>query len=359
MPTENDPVIDTPNEDDLANEIDNDPMIVAMKEAEEELKANPPAQPKEDETTEVVVEAEAGKKEPEGKAADPADKGVMIPKARLDDVLGKLERERERATYLQGIVDTQRQMVAAPGKTDAEAKGQEAAPADDVAAKIEKAENDRLVLAQKYEDGEITIVEFEKGRLELDREIRKLDDLRFDAKVEGAKKASVEVVNANNKQLTIESEAIKIQQEHPYVAAIDSLPKAQAELRWKQIADEAVVNLTEKGINPYDGTVQSRIAFIKEKAALTDKYGELFTGQKLSKQTTTADPKQPSETAIQRAAKLDLANQQPPNTSAASHGVDTPSLTAKDIENMSQDQVADLMTSNPGLVERIVGLPKR
>jgi hypothetical protein len=66
-------------------------------------------------------------------------------------------------------------------------------------------------------------------------------------------------------------------------------------------------------------------------------------------------PKGPSETAMNRKAKIDLANSQPPSMADMGAGANNAELTEADIENMTEDQMADLLQKAPNLVNRIMG----
>lgn len=107
-------------------------------------------------------------------------------------------------------------------------------------------------------------------------------------------------VSANDTQIRLEMEALKIQAQHPYVAEIDNLPPKIRDEIWALITDEAVAALTQRGVNPADGTFNSRLALIQEKAALTNKYGPQYTGKKVG---VFNDPASPSGTAQSRVAR--------------------------------------------------------
>lgn len=333
--------------------IDNDPMIVAMKEAEAELAG---------EGKEAEPEGEKPKAEAEPEPAKDVAKAapVMIPKARLDEVIGERDRLKEALNYTQGIAAVQGEMLKGgagkPADVTGEQKGQAAAatePLDHVGL-IAKAEADKLEAAREYEDGEIGLVDFEKQRIDLDRVIRAEEEKRTAALFEGAKQAANEAVYANAIQAKIETEAARIQEQHPYIAEIDNFPPTIRDGVWAGITKEAAASLASRGINPADGTAATKMALIQEKAALTNKYGPQLTGKKFDSQATT----QPSTTAKDRAAKLDLSQQQPPD--ATGTGVASKAdLTSFDIENMSQDQIADMLATAPQIVQKAAGFRNR
>ncbi len=318
-----------------------DPMLEGVKEAEEEIAA------KGKDAEAPVVEAEPEAKPEEGHKPSP-----MIPKARLDEVLSERELLKGQVGYLQGVVDTQKAMIAAP-KAEALPEVKTATAPTDYAGIIAKAENDKLAAAKRYEDGEISLVDFKTLEIQQDRLIREQADKRTEDVRNEAKRTTTETVNANNAQRTIESEAVQIQGQHPYVLEIDKLPPSIRDGIWQEITKEAVQSLAAKGINANDGTTASRLELIKVKAALTDKYGPQYTGK-----TIAGHKAGQSDTATERAAKLDLSQTQPPAIQGNVQATRT-DLNEKDIENMDQDQLADLYQRNPQLAERAAGFKNR
>lgn len=334
--------------------VDDDPMIIAFKEAEAELAAEGQGgEPKPAENPDSApVNQPAGQP-----AGDKDQQPIMIPKPRLDQALAERDKFKEQAAYFQGVAETQKQMLSNPQKGEAE-PGQTAAATDANAPTdaVAKAEADKLAAAERYENGEISLVEFKKIEIEKDREIRAEMVKQNEALTDKARQVANETVNARTTEQVLVSKAVEIQAQHPYVAEIDQLPEADKNFVWQQITNEAVFNLQKKGVNALDGSPASRLALMQEKAALTDKYGPAYTGKQLASQTQQG-PKPLSETAQARAAKLDLAQNQPPAFTA--NGGDKADLTEADIENMSMDQLADALTSAPNLVNKAAGIRNR
>jgi hypothetical protein len=323
-------------------ELDNDPMLVEMREAEKEIAG------KGKDAEAPVVEAE-----PEPKAEEGHKPSPMIPKARLDEVLADREVLKGQVGYWQGVAATQKEMLStAPKAAEGVKEAQPAAPTD-YAGIIAKAENDKISAAKRYEDGEISLVDFKTLEIQQDRIIREQAEKRTETVRDDARKTANETVNAHNVQRTIETEAISVQEQHPYVGEIDKLPPAIRDGVWSEITKEAVASLAAKGINAADGTTASRLALIQEKANLTDKYGPQYTGKTIERQKTGQ-----SDTAIERAAKLDLSTQQPPSIQGNVQAIKS-DLTEKDIENMSQDQIADMMLKAPQIAEKAAGFRNR
>lgn len=331
-------------------DIDNDPMLAGLKEAEVDEAANGGAEGAENQETAAATSAQT---------KDEGDKAtIMVPKARLDEVISQRKLLEDQVNFLKGVSTTQQEMLKSqPGTTgNGEESGKQTSEQNpDHNSLIEKAENEKLELARKYEDGEISLVEFKKGEIDLDRSIRGFNEQRTIELVKASENKATEIVNANNRQMSIEDAALDIQAKHPYVAEMENLPKPIYDGVWEQITTEAKTNLAAKGINADDGTIGSHVALMQEKARLTDTYGPRYTGKTLEVQNN-GQGKEISETARNRARKIDISNQQPPETSSAAVGSNARTeLTEKDIENMSQDQLADHIAQNPREVQKAAG----
>lgn len=346
---------------------DDDPMLAGLKEAEAEIAAEEAAQKK----TETAQDTDQDQKEAPAAAVEEKPTGAeketpMIPKPRFDEVRSERDKARDQVAYLQGIVHTQKEMLSgAAAKAGATAGQDEGKKAEDAAPEpkvlIEQAENKKIELAEKYENGEISLVELEKERVALDRQIRELDEKRTQTIVEEAKRTATQTVAAAQTMNMLEQQAVQTQQNHPYIAEIDKLPPAESELRWNQITSEAVLNLAKKGIDAADGSIQSRIALINEKAALTDVYGPIWTGKQIAKSNDGQKSSgKAQEIAQQRAAKLDLSQQIPPDVTGMRVGpAFKDDLTEHDLETMSDDQLADALSRNPSAVHKAAGFATR
>lgn len=320
-----------------------DPMLMGLEEeatTEDQGEAKPEA---EDEKPAADVKEQV--------KDDPKAETPMIPKARLDQALAEKDRYKEAATYLQGIIDVQKTMISgqspAQGGNSQAPQGNAPENADDFEALIVKAEEKKIELAAAYEDGTLSLVELEKQRNELDRQIRNHDEKRVQALFETARSTASMAVQANNVKMQIEREAIEIQKHHPYVEEIDRLPEPIKNGLWELIDQEARQALAARGIDPNDGQMANHVEFMRVKAALTDKYGPQFTGK------TLAPAGGKSSVAEQRSAKLDLADQQPPIMTGTTAGGRV-ELTEDDIMRMSDDQLADMLETNPHEVEKVL-----
>ncbi len=260
--------------------------------------------------------------------------------------------------YQKGIIDVQSKALSTKAPATAEAPQSDTpnreAKGNDLEAQISDAENKKIELAQKYEDGDIGYAEMQKQMVSLDKEIREHQLKRVNEIEQNSRTVAAETVRANNIAQTINQEALTLQQKHPYIGAIDQLPEHLKNGVWNQITSDAVANLLAKGINPNDGKPESKIALVREKALLTDIYGPQYAKLQDQNQQLSQKPAI-SEKAQNRADKLDLANRQPPQIPKGLGSYDK-EVTKDQIENMDEDQLADMLTKNPELLEKATGI---
>ncbi len=370
---------------------DNDPMLEGLKEAEEEV-AN---LEKEKEELEAKTGNEANSEEAgnegnqeEGKTGSKQADPIMVPKARLDEVLSERELLRNQVGYMRGLLDANQQNEGNTSEKQASGKendqtdqdNQEGSEVDAFDAKISEAESKKLELAEKYDEGDISTKEWKEAEMAIDREIRGLSNEREQARLEEVRKESKDhtdkSLSAAQTEDFINDQALAIQQNHPNIQSIDQLPESTSNVVWATINDQAARNLSQRGVNVQDKSAQTQVMLMQEKAALTDQLTPENTTKLLMGQYQFVDPKQyqapnqqsssqanPNEDgkpqvsadAKNRSQKLDLANSQPPSIADMGKGTATGELTEADIENMSQEKLADLMEKSPQLVQRAVG----
>jgi hypothetical protein len=214
---------------------ENDPMIAEMRQAEAEI---------------------AGTAEPEGEkpkdeaAAVAKEENISIPKPRFDQVLSERDVLRDQIAYLQGVVTVQGEMLKGKGEAgndqpQVQKDAETLSPLDKIEAKISEAETRKLELADKYEEGEISARDWKQAEIEIDKEIRTLSQSKFEALGDQNKNATVETFTALEQQRTFEAEALKIQNEHPNVAVIETYPEGIKAAIWNQI-DQLAANSLDK-----------------------------------------------------------------------------------------------------------------
>lgn len=343
---------------------DFDPMIEEMKAAEAELAAGGGNAKPEDAAA------------PAGDAAEPekaagARVSPMIPKARLDEVLSENALLRDQVGYMRGVIDARQGQPAATPATDPkpdtkQAQTQTPDPnqgnaVDAIEQQIEAAEKKKLELAERYDEGEISSKQWKEQEIAIDKEIRQLSNQRLERVREESRLEAHSVVSAKQKEEVVNETALNLQKAHPNVAVIDALPPSVSKGVWEAITTQAAQNLAARGINVNDGSAASHVALVREKARLTDNL-EAFgiAGKPVSSPQQPAAgnapvQKKPSDMAMNRAAKIDLANSQPPSTADMGKGANNAELSETDIENMTEDQMADMLATAPHLVKRIMG----
>lgn len=365
-------------EDDYVS-TERDPMLEEAEAAEAEVAAEGPA---------------AAEGQPEGQppaAAAPTGKGqgdkpIMVPKARLDEVLGDRDLLKDQVGYQGGVIATQERVIAdlknqlsstkpaaAEATQPAAATGQPAAAAAAAAPDqgvqgldnaIKALQEKKLALADEYDNGEISTRIWKQREIEIENEIRALDEKRLESVKTESLKATKDAISAVRTQDTVEQTALTLQQKHPNIAVIDALSPGLRAGVWSDITNKAAQNLAQRGIDArlHTKDPQIKAALMAEKARLTDKLEDFLPGYKPA--APAAQPpakvpaqvqKQPSALAQARAAKLELADSQPPSIADMGRGVDNGELTEEQVANMTEDQMADLLTTAPHLVKRIAG----
>ena len=339
------------SEEDQSNneDEDNDPMLAGLKEAEAEIAAEAEKAEKEKAETEEKSEEPAGEKK---EGSDNKDL-IQIPKPRLDEVLSQRDAARDQVIYLKGIVDTQSQLIAAKGNENPEAEktGEKKEPEISYEDQIKAQEQKKLEIADKYEEGEITFKEMQQSLIDADREIRTITEKHYQSISDQTKQEAAKTVEDYNAQNYVRAEALRIQENNPYIAEIDKLPSGIRDGIWLEVTNEAVKSLAAKGGNPND-----LLALMREKAELINtNYGPRYIGD-LKKGEEKPENKGLSEEAKRRSEKIDLSNKQPPSMAGSGKGDVQQNLTEDDLLNMSDDQIADLYDHAPGLMKKITGL---
>lgn len=347
----------TAEEPDFVQE--DDPILAEMRAAEAEIAAA------EAQGTQPPAEA-PGATTPAATAAAPAapkGQSPMVPKARLDEVLSERDLLRDQVGYLRGLNDakaTQAPATAAPAtEKPATVPADQGGVVDEVEAAITAAEAKKLELAERYDNGEISSKQWKEEEIKIDKEIRGLSDKRLEKVREESRIEALNAVQTSNFETVKNSVGLQLQAQHPNVSVIDALPPAVSKGVWEQITDQAAKNLAAQGIKVSKDNAQSQLMLIKEKARLTDDLTPFlgYTPQRAPKAAESGQPgpKVTSEAAQNRKAKIDLANSQPPSIADMGAGANNAEITESDIENMTEDQVADLLTKAPQLVQRLVG----
>lgn len=321
--------------------------------------------------------------QPDPKAAAPQGKGqgdkpIMIPKARLDEVIGDRDLLKDQVGYQAGVIAAQERMLAdlkagkAPAATTqttqpaATAQAAAAAPDQgtppDLATAIKTLQEKKLALADEYDNGEISTRIWKQREIEIENEIRALDEQRLESVKTESLKQTKAVLSARETQQSVETTALTLQQKHPNIAVIDALSDGLRAGVWQDITNKAAQNLAQRGIDArlHNRDPQVKAALMAEKARLTDNLQDFLPGYQQPAQAQQGQgnaqvQKKQSAMAQARAAKLDLADSQPPSIADMGRGVESGELTDEQVSKMTDDQMADLLTTAPHLIKRLSG----
>ncbi|HKJ94548.1 MAG TPA: hypothetical protein VKA32_02835 [Gammaproteobacteria bacterium] len=276
--------------------------------------------------------------------ADGENQSVMIPKARFDEVNTDRDRKAQEASYWRGVAEaSMRHQQGSQQAGQQQTQQQEPTP-DEV---IADAKAQMRTLAQKFDDGEITAVEWEQQRSAYEDRI---DEARFAAHQpqQGQQQQTQQQPQKQQDDLYLEQLTVNLEQEHPYTTRI----KDDAD--WAFLRDKAVNELRDEGTQLTSDT-RGVYTLRKRMAELTDRYGPILTGENLDQQKQGGSQQQPagdgqgkahlSEQAQQRSDKLDLQGQHPPDTRNMGSPGDRTEITDADINSMSDDEIAALPAS--------------
>lgn len=256
----------------------------------------------------------------------------MIPKGRFDEVAQQRDEKAQEAAYYRGLYEGLSKSTPAPANAN-QAENQpepEPTPQEKIAAARQKLAE----AAEKYDEGDITTAEMERIRAEQ-------DDIIYEARAAMLAPKEEKAPQGQPDDLYLDQLTAKLETDHPYTL------KIEGDQRWAFLREEAMSQLKADGVQLGNDN-RSQYHLRKKIAELTDEYGPLWVGpldgqdQPRAGNEGDGNPK-PSDLAQQRAQKLDMSENQPPNTNdLGSRGDGTSTITEKDIEKMSDDEIAAL-----------------
>lgn len=345
-------------DDDQGDEADDDlldfdqaELQEAMKAAEEEGAGSEEEGEGEPEPDPQTQQADQGT--PQEGGAEKGEEGdatstPMIPKGRFDEVASQRDEAAREAAYFRGLYEGLRQ--SQPANQNQQGEGQQEQPPEPTPQeKIAAARQAIEEAAQKYDDGDLTTVEYEKVRAAQ-------EDVIFEARLE-ANKPKEEgkketATSQQNEDLYLDQLTAKLEEDHPYTLKIED------EGRWNFIRQEAIGDLQKEGVQ-LGNDARSLYQLRKRMAELTDRYGPIWYGEIEGGSQPKAgnDGGQKPTTTSQRAkdldAKLTMSEQQPPQTmDLGSQGSGTERITEADIMKMTDDEIAALP---PAVRDRLMG----
>jgi len=277
------------------------------------------ASPEKTETSEGAEET--------GKKGEEKPETPMIPKARLDEVLRERDLAAQGIAYWQGKAEAA-QELANKGATPSESA---APPQLTFEQQVDAIQEQRLALAEKFDDGGISMVELRKDEFALAKHERALMDAMSAHNNPPAQPAP------SAESLYLAEKTDKLLEDHPYSGMIEK-PED-----WEYLERLARQNLGDSIGTGDLATYKLR----KEIASLTDRYGPVMTGKELQiHQPNDGKPAtvDASNDAAQRRKKLELAGTQPPDINAIGNsGQSVPGeLSDSNIEGMTEDEIAAL-----------------
>lgn len=311
------------------DEIDYQEALAALKAEQTAPAVTAPPKPE-------IADKPAETPPQEGQPTEEAKPGVVIPKARFDEVLRERDEAKSQAAYLKGIVDANKEMRTQPTSTVTE--GKTAPPAKTIPEILAAIDAVKLDLAKKYDDGELTYSQLMAEQVKLDNQaftIRE-ESLRINGERITAEARDAAKREAIGEKL--DDHAVRMDQEHPSLLA---LPQDGNAPEWGFLREKAVQELAKEGVVLRDNDSRSMMLFRERMATLADRFFpvEAAPAQAVSQQPPTV--LKPS-LGKQRLAKIETSHQQPPDTGRLGSSGTKQELTDSQILGMSDDQIAAL-----------------
>jgi hypothetical protein len=250
---------------------------------------------------------------------------IMIPKARLDEEIGKRTNLEHEVARLNGQLEATKAFVQKP----APAPAQPAAPQKTADERLAEVHAKVDALAAKFDAGELTYAQMKQQERTLASEEQSIREEQLLSRVKPQQPA------AAGDPLYLDRLTADLEANHPYLAAITS------EIDFNWLVSRAKEELAAENV-PLKGDMGNYR--VRERVAiLSDRFGEVLTGKKIAL-PGAAQPSngQPSADAQARAAKLNLATDLPPNLASMTGASQPGAPTDRAIESMSDDEIAAL-----------------
>lgn len=293
----------------------------------------------------------AGDEDPE----DPEAAGQMVPRARLNQEVQKrraLEQEREQLlqdrAYMAGKADA---AATAPKEPEVDP---EAIVSFNIKKLGENFNDNILKLAQQFDDGEITAIEWERKKQDLNAKYNEYHG-QFTAQLQQIQDRK----NAPNPQMLAEqlgahrglaAHTKQLEDANPWMGHVKpELAKAMTKAAEEILAQHQIFlpkNFTLQDLADYTADLRTAMVEVGRAWDLDKIAAPAATTTPASAGPQKADPSQIR-------SKLDLARQQPPLTSSVGAGLPTDAMAAFQPENRSVDDLAKLSPKElDALIER-------
>lgn len=273
--------------------------------------------------------------------AAPAAKVPMVPKPRLDQVLRERDEALQQAAYHRGVAEARAPAGQPPGQ-------QQQPPAPQTPEqRLAGITNEIEALSKKFDDGEITMVDFKRQERGLQARERAIHE-------EAAPRPKG---GEGGDTLYLEDVTTQLLGQHPWVNVFDQVGTPKD---WKYLEDTARERIAERGVELASGALGSA-TLRREMAAVADELGPILLAPRAQARglllpgqqaRQVAPPQQQQQTkpplTVVAQNRLDKITQQgnaPPNLSAMQGNNGMGGVTEAQIDSMSDEAIAALPNS--------------
>lgn len=306
--------------------------------------------------------AAEGEPEPVPEPQPAGTKSPMIPKQRLDQALAERDENLRAATYWKGVADARAQ--AQPGAPVPVTQQPQEQPKT-FEQQLVDIHSEEIALAEKYEAGEITLVEMKRAEQGLRDREQTVREAAFSERVKSELPSPQPLPGGD---MRLEELTADLEKQHPYLNLIAETDAAgnptgltadQVERYWGFMTNEAVAKLASEGhdLRGKSLSSQDKLMLRATIAEISDAYGPVWTGRKLAEPAAAPAPKpatppakvpqpqqQPlSRTATDRLNALTKRQDMPVDVNALSGaGNDKGEPTEEELLAMSEEQILAL-----------------
>lgn len=323
-----------------ADEDDDARLLREAKEAaEKERNPGPEEQPEEPGAAAPGAAGAAGAapaegEQPEGSQGNQPEAGKpqqMVPLARLNDVLGKIDELRLHNANLAGqVAALSRQPAAQPGNGQGQPK--QLTPEE----RLEQIDAETAALDGKFFRGEIDDAQYQRDKAVLRKEER---TLLFQGAAAAAAPARPATDSQGEDDLYLDQLTARLEGQHPYSRHI------KRDEDWNYIETRARADLAKEGIR-LGGDRRSTLFLRTRMAELATELGPVLVGPlpAAGNQPSTQPPNSNGKPLAQaRADKLALRDDHPADLRAAGSGGENSDAVTKDrVAGMTDDEILAL-----------------
>lgn len=270
----------------------------------------------------------------------------MIPKARFDEVLRQAQEARERAIYLEGALQARQQQ----GRQQGQQQAQKSIP-----QMIQEARAHKAAAAKRFDDGQISMSEYERVRDQVDDHVatlrsrayaltqRQIEEQRRRSQPRQPQQPATPQVSLADQHL-LEQQATDLYAGHPYLEAM-----SDADM---QVLKQMAYAEAQRQGRPYGSTLADTYHLRQHVARLSDLMGPTWYPAHKPQQQASTSAKQPggqqqtgsglSAQAQARLQKMEQAAGHPPNTNDMGAAGRSEHISDEQIMGMSDEDIAAL-----------------